>query len=71
MKELAFIAILAALVAFSAFQAMEIAALKSPAQDSVSPVTGAASQKPAKSSGSGNYNLPSNLENLKTMVGGC
>lgn len=63
------IVIMVVMVAFSAFQTMEISTLKNSVMtgnvvtDTVKTVE--------KTSGSGNYNLPKNLENLDTMVGGC
>ena len=68
MKDVVFIVVLVALVVFSGFQTMEITTLK----ESVSFDTpGPEAKTVQKSSGSEGYNLPNNLENLNTMVGGC
>ena len=68
MNDLVFVVVLGILVVFSALQTMEIASLRETGVSVSAPGT---VQQPTKSSDAGSFSLPSNLENLDTMVGGC
>ncbi len=67
-RDMAIIVVLAVLVVFSGIQTIEIQSIRSfgPAA-----ATSQEAQAPEKSVGSGSYTLPSNLNDLQSMVGGC
>ncbi|MBU0953593.1 MAG: hypothetical protein KKA90_04205 [Nanoarchaeota archaeon] len=70
MKDAIIIVALLALIVFSGVQAMEIATVRGSEQHALAD-TAPDPTPPTKTSDAGAYNLPSNLENLNDMVGGC